>query len=183
MTLEKVILNGYHEQTADVPAGVPVENNSFVATGSWLGSCAYLWPDSGGGCNAEQVASSLESMTARDLSSFHGCYQAKSFVLHDDLTVSATCAVDQGYELSSEVFLVCQDDPAPCANAQGTGLYKGYMCEGSHNFIITEDISCAEALDNCELNASHNADISYHCTWNGQVIHEKEVTAGACSGL
>lgn len=183
VTLEKVILNGYHEQTADVPAGVPVEDHSFETTGSWLGSCAYVWPDSGGGCDAEQVAASLESMTGRDLSTFHGCYQAQSFTLHDDLTVSGTCAVDQGYELSSEVFLACQDDPGPCDGAQGTGLYKGYMCEDSHNFILTEDITCADALENCQLNASLNPDISYHCTWNGQVIHENELTAGVCDGL
>jgi hypothetical protein len=42
VVLDQVILNGYYAQTADVPAGVPVEVNS-------LGAYAYAWPSASGG--------------------------------------------------------------------------------------------------------------------------------------
>jgi hypothetical protein len=77
-----------------------------------------------------------------------------------------------------------KDDPeSPCAGASGTGHYVGYYCDYGHEFIITPDISCDEALDNCQLNASLNPDLSFYCTWEGQPIHEAEVTAGACDWI
>ncbi|WP_157758639.1 hypothetical protein [Cystobacter fuscus] len=69
-----------------------------------------------------------------------------------------------------------------CSGAQGTGTYKGYVCP-SHNFIITQKISCAEARNNCVLNANANPGSSFFCTWNDRVIYRRDVSAGACNSL
>ncbi|UQA62594.1 hypothetical protein [Polyangium aurulentum] len=186
VVLEKVILNGYHDQTADVPAGVEVEVHDGP-DGS-LGAYAYAWPSSEGGSDTQGLVSTLEGITGRALTSFNGCYQASSFTLHDDLTVDAACATEAGYEVTSYVADIsggdCDDDPAdPCAGKAGTGSYVGSFCEVGYPFILTEDIACGDALDNCLLNESLNPGYSMHCTWNGEVIHLQEQTAGACNAF
>jgi hypothetical protein len=78
----------------------------------------------------------------------------------------------------------CEQVPAePCANAVGTGMYKGYICESNHVAIMTQDSTCKAAYDNCVLNASLNPHRSFYCTWKGLLIHRREVSAGACDGL
>lgn len=182
--IEKVIINGYHAQTADVPAGVPVEIHAESGT---LGVYGYAWPSSEGGSDTQGLVSALEQLAGRQMTSFHGCYQATSFVLHDDLSVSAACTEDAGYYLTGHVDSSCgpQDPPPddPCAGASGTAEYVGWYCDYGYPMIITQDISCAEALANCQLNSASNPDLSLHCTWGGQPIHESEVSAGACDWL
>ena len=187
--IEKVIINGHHEQTADAPPGVPVEVYSYEDGGNWLGGCAYTWPGDDQGCDTQGVVSTLEQMTGRQLTTFHGCYQGTSYVLHDDLDATVACTDGQG-ELTSHIAAPDCDDPAEpppggdaCDGASGLGLYQGWICDSNHNFIITQQISCQEALDNCQLNASSNPALSFYCTWNGQPIHEAEITPGACDAL
>jgi hypothetical protein len=114
VVLEKVILNGYHDQTAAVPAGVPVE--IFSGPEGSLGAYAYAWPSAEGGSNTSQLVSAVEKVSGRELSSFHGCYRASSFTLLDDLNAKSNCAVDAGYELDSytspAALKGCGDDPA-----------------------------------------------------------------------
>ncbi|MEN9784930.1 MAG: hypothetical protein RLZZ299_194 [Pseudomonadota bacterium] len=59
------------------------------------------------------------------------------------------------------------------------GRYEGSFCPDAL-FIVTEDISRADALANCELNAVLNPDRSVRCTWNGEEILRREVTPGDC---
>jgi hypothetical protein len=186
VVLEKVILNGYHDQTADVPAGVPVEVHAGP-DGS-LGAYAYAWPAAEGGSDTPALVDALVGITGRALTSFNGCYQASSFTLHDDLSVDAACATEAGYEVTSYASDVagqdCDGDPAdPCAGEAGAGSYVGAFCEVGYPFILTENISCQEALDNCLLNESLNPGYSMHCTWDGKVIHEQEQAAGACDAF
>lgn len=184
--LEKVILNGYHDQTADVPAGVTVEVHDGPDTS--LGAYAYAWPSAEGGSDTQALVTALENLTGRALGSFNGCYHASSWTLHDDLSVESNCATDQGYEVTSYVADTigeeCDNDPAdPCAGKDGVGYYVGSACEEGHPFIYTPEISCQEALENCLLNESLNPGKSFHCTWGGAVIHLQEQTAGACNGF
>ncbi len=72
--------------------------------------------------------------------------------------------------------------PADEARSGPTGEYRGYFCS-EQLFILTQDITEAEALANCQLNAASNPDRSVSCTWNGQVIFVNELTAGACDVL
>jgi hypothetical protein len=73
-----------------------------------------------------------------------------------------------------------QQEPGP--EGQATGEYRGYFCpEGL--FILTQDISAAEALENCQLNAASNPEMSVLCTWNGEVIFTSEQAPGVCNGI
>jgi hypothetical protein len=105
--LEKVILNGYYDQEADVPDGVPVEVHAGPE-GS-LGGYAYAWPSAEGGSDTQALVKALEGLTGRKLTSFNGCYRAQSFVLTESLAATASCAVDEGYELSSHVSSDCKN--------------------------------------------------------------------------
>jgi hypothetical protein len=87
---------------------------------------------------------------------------------------------ETGEELAtSDVSEALADE---CSGALGTGTYKGYFCP-SHNFITTQAISCAEARNNCVLNANSNPGSSVFCTWNNRVIYRRDVSAGACNSL
>lgn len=70
-----------------------------------------------------------------------------------------------------------------CAGKGGTGTYKGYICDSSHRFITTKNITRRAALDNCKLNAQNNPTRSLYCTWNGKEIYRKELRAGICRGV
>ena len=77
--VERVILNGYYDQTATVPAGVPIENHSPYQR--WLGSYGYAWPDNTGGGSTANLIFRAEELTGQCLASFHGCYRATRFGL------------------------------------------------------------------------------------------------------
>src|SRR5688500_13080916 len=78
----------------------------------------------------------------------------------------------------------CDDDGADaCEGLEGLGSYEGFFCAYDGPFILTESISCQDALDNCALNASVNPTESVLCTWNDVVIFTNEVTPGACEDV
>ncbi|AKT42625.1 hypothetical protein [Chondromyces crocatus] len=106
VTLEKVILNGYHDQRADVPPGVPVE---IYDADQMLAACAYQWPGDDQGCDTQGLVSALESVAGRSLTSFHGCYQANTFVLHDDIGASSSCSAGASSTQSSYMGETCGD--------------------------------------------------------------------------
>lgn len=185
VTLEKVILNGYHDQTADVPAGVVVETHDGP-DGS-LGAYAHAWPHAEGGSDTQALVAAVENLTGRALTSFHGCYQATHFTLHDDLQADSTCAVEQGYTQTSHVaesMLECDDEPPvadPCAGKDGVGPYMFTFCseeQGGGGFM--PDLTCQQALEKCLLNP--DPQISMICRFDGEVIHETELVPGACDG-
>jgi hypothetical protein len=63
---------------------------------------------------------------------------------------------------------------------------RGQHCRDSKTGaaqIVTQEISCAGALDDCQLNASNNPGSSWLCAWNGVEIHRAERRAGDCDGL
>ena len=184
--LERVILNGYHDQTAVVPAGVPVD--TYDNPEGWLGAIGYAWPYSEGGSDTPATVAAIENVADREMTSFHGCYHATSFVLNDDLGVTSDCDVDAGYELTGHVNPAtlsgqCDVDPSdPCADASGLGTYIGHYCDLGSPFIITQGISCEDALSNCELNISANPDLNVYCEWNGHFIVQGGPDTSACVG-
>lgn len=111
VVIEKIILNGYHAQTASAPSGVPVEAYDYEVHGNWLGAYAYAWPGSTGGSDTQALVATLEQLAGRGMTSFHGCYQGTSYVLHDDLSATVACTEGQG-ELSGHVNVPDCDDPA-----------------------------------------------------------------------
>jgi len=103
--IEKVIINGYYDQSADVPPGVPVE--IYAGPAGSFGTYAYAWPAAEGGSDPPGLVSAIEQAVGLQMTSFHGCYQSTSFVLHDDLDVTAACAEDSGYYLTGHVEDSC----------------------------------------------------------------------------
>jgi hypothetical protein len=71
-----------------------------------------------------------------------------------------------------------------CEGLDGLGLYEGrFACslDGMDaSGITTADISCADALANCQLNADANPGLAIWCTWNGALIFERG--GGSCPG-
>jgi hypothetical protein len=72
--------------------------------------------------------------------------------------------------------------PAGEGTGAPVGEYRGYFCS-AQQFILTLDITEADALANCQLNAAANPQASVACTWNGQRIFTNELTAGECDVL
>jgi hypothetical protein len=180
--LKRVILNGYHGQNAVVPAGVPID--TYDGEDGWLGAIGYAWPSAEGGSDTPALVAAIEGVAEQEMTSFHGCYHATSFVLNDNLSVTTDCAVDQGYEVTGYVEPAtmsgkCDD---PCAHASGLGTYVGSYCDLGHPFIITQDISCKDALSNCELNISLNPDVNLYCEWNDHFIMQGGPDTSSCIG-
>ena len=69
--VQRVVISGYHAQTAKVPAGIPV-------TTHYLG-CGYSWPYNGGGCDTNTLFRNAETLTQSKLSHFVGTYQGATF--------------------------------------------------------------------------------------------------------
>lgn len=69
--LERVVLSGVHDQTADVPAGV-----ELVPT-TTTDSCGLFW-DSSAQCT-EQALASYASLAGAPVTSWAGCYKASAF--------------------------------------------------------------------------------------------------------
>jgi hypothetical protein len=191
---------GYENVTVTAPAGVPTTVLSYVQNQQFLG-CGYEYPDQDpwSGCETPELLDAVTQYAGQSVSSFHGCYAASDFVINADLTSSSNCAVDMGYAHTNMVANGCStpnppdpNDPPPnplpnnCDGKEGLGLYNGFMCDtsqypGGNPFIITEQISCEDALSNCILNASSNPGYSFRCTWNGEEIYLLELQAGICS--
>lgn len=78
-SLQKVVLIGYHAQSADVPEGVAVEVYDYESTGSPLAACGYSLPYNGGGCDTDQLIANVETITGLPVTGFDGCYNATTF--------------------------------------------------------------------------------------------------------
>jgi hypothetical protein len=187
--LVSVIAHGYDAQTVTAPPGVPTTALSYQANGQFLG-CGYEYPDTDphSGCETPELLAEITKLTALPVSSFHGCYAAADFQINADLSSSSTCSTEMGYAHTSLVATPCTTPPDPsdpCAGKAGGGHYEGFFCEPEQYpsggpFIITEGITCEEALANCKLNGENNPGWSIQCTWDGDIIHTDEQVAGAC---
>lgn len=198
-----IVVSGYDAQTVNAPPGTPVTTLSYAQNGGFLG-CGYEYPDADpySGCETPELLTNIEQYVGQSVASFHGCYAASDFVINADLSSTSNCYTSAGYSHTSYVANSCTyTPPAPppnepptdpgdlpdgCAGKDGLGQYQGYFCEPGlypqgGPFIVTEDITCADALENCALNSSLNPDLNITCTWNGDVIYLNESQMGACS--
>jgi hypothetical protein len=78
-SLQKVLLIGYHAQSADVPEGVAVEVYDYESTESPLAACGYSLPYNGEGCDTGELIANVETITGLALTGFDGCYHATTF--------------------------------------------------------------------------------------------------------
>ena len=80
--IDRILLNGYHTQTAVAPNNIPVEVRSYDQTGSHFGNwCGYSLPYNGGGCDTDLLITGVVGFTGIDWTSFTGCYTASEFLL------------------------------------------------------------------------------------------------------
>lgn len=82
-------------------------------------------------------------------------------------------AMQRGEELESDYLFIesMNGEENPDDDLQ-LGTYMGYM--NDDRFIRTENISEADALANCRLNADNNVNKHVYCTWNGKEIYRSE---------
>jgi hypothetical protein len=76
--IEKIIVNGYHDQTVVVDKNIPVKEYSYEETGQNLGNFMYQW-NSAKDKSANSLVHKLEKLTGSQLTSFQGCYRGTSF--------------------------------------------------------------------------------------------------------
>lgn len=128
--LARVILSGYHDQVATVPAGIPVEIRSYEVRGNYLGASGYAWPSSEGGSNTPLLVHKVEELTSRRLTSFHGCYRMTDVEIRPDLSSTGDCPTAEGYRYSQHV------DPGSCLlpdDGSGAGGDSGGTNEDEEN--------------------------------------------------
>lgn len=86
--IEAIYATGVHRQTVSAPRGMRVVTE-YKDAGDPYG-CGYAYPTSGADCNTQNL---LDLVKARvhEVTSFHGCYQAATWTIGEDLTVTSDC--------------------------------------------------------------------------------------------
>jgi hypothetical protein len=79
--IEKIIINGYHDQTISGVSGISVEEHSYEETGEYLGNFIYKWGSTTESTNTPSLVTKLEQIHHTSLSSFQGCYRGTSFTI------------------------------------------------------------------------------------------------------
>jgi hypothetical protein len=80
---------GYGTQSVVAADGVKVARDSKEQGGPY--ACGYTWPYDGGSCNTEELVNLSSKIINHAATSFHGCYEAASFSVAEDMAVSASC--------------------------------------------------------------------------------------------
>lgn len=78
--IEKIIINGYHDQKVTGISGVPIEEYSHQDTGKFLGNFVYQW-NSAENQETPALVTQLNQLTGTELTSFQGCYRGNQFVI------------------------------------------------------------------------------------------------------
>jgi hypothetical protein len=79
--IEKILVNGYHNQTISGVTGIPVEEHSYEETGDYLGNFIYKWDATTESTNTPSLVTKLEQINHTKLTSFQGCYRGTSFTI------------------------------------------------------------------------------------------------------
>ena len=80
--IEKIIVNGYHNQTVSGVSGIPIEEHSYEETGNSLGDFIYnMWGAIAESPNPSSLVTKLEQSTGTSLTSFQGCYRGTNFTI------------------------------------------------------------------------------------------------------
>ena len=79
--IEKIIVNGYHNQTVSGVSGIPIEEHSYEETGDSLGNFIYKWGATAESPNTSSLVAKLEQRNRTSLTSFQGCYRGTNFTI------------------------------------------------------------------------------------------------------
>lgn len=81
VNLEKIIVNGYHDQKVSGVSDIPIEEFSYQETGNYLGKFAYRWDKFSPSHDTLSLVNKLEQFTKTNLASFQGCYRGTGFTI------------------------------------------------------------------------------------------------------
>jgi hypothetical protein len=79
--IEKIIINGYNNQTVSGVSGIPIEKHSYTETGDYIGNFIYKWGATAESANTPSLVTKLEEMNRTSLTSFQGCYRGTNFTI------------------------------------------------------------------------------------------------------
>ena len=77
--IEKIIVNGYNNQTVSGVSGIPIEEHSYEKTGEYIGDFIYKWGATPESTNTPSLVTKLEEINRTKLTSFQGCYRGTNF--------------------------------------------------------------------------------------------------------
>lgn len=184
VVLDRVIASGYYRQGVVAPQGTSVQTSSHEERNSAEVPMAYEWKRAG------PLVRRAEELTGLALNAFHGCYRMSALTLHANLEATTDCALGAGYDDSSVVNPPVCDGPSleryPCVGASGPGVYRLKFCddEADRGLYFARNMSCLEALGNCQVNHSLNPTASLACTWtqaeHTRLVLKDEKSPGLC---
>ncbi|MEG5059248.1 hypothetical protein QUB60_14970 [Microcoleus sp. A2-C5] len=82
--IEKIIVNGYHNQTVSGVSGIPIEEHSYEETGDYIGEFIYKWGATTESPNTPSLVTKLEQINRTSLTSFQGCYRGTNFSIKSE---------------------------------------------------------------------------------------------------
>lgn len=77
--INKIIVNGYNNQTVSGVSGIPIEEHSYEETGEYIGDFIYKWGATAENSNTSSLVTKLEEINRTKLTSFQGCYRGTNF--------------------------------------------------------------------------------------------------------
>ena len=119
--LEHVYAVGYHKQKVDVPDGVDLASDSFDGDGIY--ACGFT-DGSENGCDSKQLLELASKRIHHDVTTFHGCYDASSWSVADDMAATSDCsAAYQQYDWAGG----CNPNggSGDCGSGSGSGSGDG----------------------------------------------------------
>lgn len=79
--IEKIIVNGYHNQTVWGVSGIPIETRTYEGNGEYFGNFIYKWGSATESTNTPSLVTKLEQINHTNLTSFQGCYRGTNFTI------------------------------------------------------------------------------------------------------
>jgi len=109
---------GMGKQSVSAPAGANVMTEDAGTT-----ACGYTWPGNGT-CDTKGLLRLASVRTNKHATSFHGCYQASSFTIGEDMAVTADCTSLEraGGDALRSIVTRCEPDKDE-SDCDGTVLY------------------------------------------------------------
>ncbi len=154
VTLERVILNGLAEQSASVPAGVPVEVHSVAQTGESLGDFnAYEWPS----YHTTDLVDAAEELTDLTLTSFRGCYESASF------------QIDQPGELAPPHPVYDRPKPTILSGCEALASESSYCIASTWNGLVMVGLDSGEVCG--ELWPEIDSKTDHSAGWQGDYLY------------
>lgn len=77
--VEKIVVNGYYDQTISGVQGIPIENYIYAQNRDHLGAFTYEWGKADKWEKRSPIEKQMEKLTGLSLTSFQGCYNGASF--------------------------------------------------------------------------------------------------------